>query len=413
MDEGQARKVLEQGLSKADLLGRRVLVLTPDGTRSGPMPMLFRLFAELLRPRVAKLEFLIALGTHQPLSEAAQNRLFGISAAERAGKYAGISIHNHHWERPETFTRIGTIAAGEIEELSGGLMRQDVPVALNRLIRDYDHLILYGPVFPHEVAGFSGGHKYFFPGIAGAEIINFTHWLGALITNFRIIGRMDTPVRAVIERAAAMVEKPATGVCSVVEGDGLTDLFVGPVAEAWRQAAARAAETHIRWVEKPYSLVISVMPEMYDDLWTGAKGMYKMEPAIADRGEVIIFAPHIREVSYTHGKILDEIGYHVRDYFLKQWDRFRHYPGGVLAHSTHLKGMGRFEHGKEEPRVKVTLATGIPRERCEKLAVGYRDPRELRLAEFEGREQEGILVVRRAGEILYRLNSQREVNSGE
>ena len=82
---------------------------------------------------------------------------------------------------------------------------------------------------------------------------------------------------------------------------------------------------------------------MYDDLWTAAKGMYKMEPAIADGGEVIIYAPHVSEISYTHGRLIDEIGYHCRDYFLAQWDRFKHYPGGILAHSTHVKGLGTFD----------------------------------------------------------------------
>jgi nickel-dependent lactate racemase len=153
------------------------------------------------------------------------------------------------------------------------------------------------------------------------------------------------------------------------------------------------------------SVVLSVMPAMYEDLWTAAKGMYKMEPAVADGGEVIIYAPHIDEVSYSHGDLIDEIGYHCRDYFLKQWRRFCGYPGGVLAHSTHVKGLGTYDAqtGVETPRITVTLATGIPRERCRRINLGYRDPATIDLAEWEGREAEGILVVPRAGEMLYRL----------
>jgi nickel-dependent lactate racemase len=414
ISEREAREILAEGTGSLPLDDKRVLIITPDNTRSGPMPMIFRLFAELFRPRVKKLDYLMALGTHQPISKKAKNLLYGITTADRSGIYSGINIYNHHWERPETMKRIGTIGSAEMDRLSRGRMREDVPVDLNRTIFDYDHVIIYGPVFPHEVAGFSGGNKYLVPGIAGPDIINFTHWLGALITNYRIIGKTDTPVRAVIERAAAMVDLPITGVCSVVEGEaGLAGLFVGPVLEAWSRAAELSAQTHIRWVEKPYKLVISVMPGMYDDIWTGAKGMYKVEPVVEDGGEVIIYAPHIKEVSHTHGKIIDEIGYHVRDYFVEQWDRFKGYPGGVLAHSTHLKGMGTFENGVEEPRVKVTLATGIPKERCEKISIGYMDPESLDLKSCEGREQEGILVVPRAGEILYRLKSQREDKSGE
>jgi nickel-dependent lactate racemase len=143
---------------------------------------------------------------------------------------------------------------------------------------------------------------------------------------------------------------------------------------------------------------------MYDDLWTGAKAMYKVEPAIADGGEVIVYAPHITEVSYTHGQLIDQIGYHVRDYFVEQWDRFRHFPGGVLAHSTHLKGVGTFDaqRGIESPRIQVTLATRIPEERCRRINLGYRDPNTINPEEWADREDEGILLVRKGGEMLYR-----------
>ena len=147
------------------------------------------------------------------------------------------------------------------------------------------------------------------------------------------------------------------------------------------------------------------MPEMYDDLWTGAKGMYKTEPAIADGGEVVIYAPHITEVSYAHGKVIDEIGYHVREYFTAQWDTFKHYPWGVLAHSTHLRGAGTYTDGVETARINVTLATGIGPERCEKIGLGYLDPATVNVDDWRGREDDGVLLVPRAGEMLYRLSN--------
>ncbi|RME83864.1 MAG: hypothetical protein D6775_07030, partial [Caldilineae bacterium] len=168
---------------------------------------------------------------------------------------------------------------------------------------------------------------------------------------------------------------------------------------------------HIIWVDRPYRHVLSVMPEMYDDIWTAAKGMYKLEPVIADGGSVTIYAPHIDEISYTHGRILDEIGYHVRDYFVKQWDRFKHYPWGVIAHSTHLRGMGTYENGVERPRIDVILATRIPKERCERVGLGYRDPDTIHPDEWAGREDEGILLVPHAGEMLYRLKPEAEKSS--
>ncbi len=415
LSEEEIRKIISDGFSAADLAGKKIIVIIPDNTRSGPMPAVFRALADALLPSVSRLDFLIALGTHQPMSEESIRDYLELEPADLSGKYKSVNIFNHEWNSPGTFKTIGSIPASEIEKISNGLMSEEVEVSINKLIFDYDAAIIYGPVFPHEVAGFSGGHKYLFPGIAGAEIINFTHWLGALITNYEIIGRMDTPVRAVIERAAEMVGLPIVGACSVIEGeDGMAGLFVGPVKEAWRAASRLSSSLHIKWTPYHFRQVISVMPEMYDDLWVGAKGMYKMEPVVRDGGEVIIYAPHIREISFTHGEVIEEIGYHVRDYFLKQWDRFKHYPGGVLAHSTHVKGQGVFENGVEKPRVKVTLATGIPREKCEKVNLGYRDPGKINPADFAGKEHEGVLVVWRAGETLYRLDSEkpREASGG-
>jgi nickel-dependent lactate racemase len=209
----------------------------------------------------------------------------------------------------------------------------------------------------------------------------------------------------VIDRAARMVPRPVACLALVVTHDVLAGLFFGSPEDAWRAAAELSAKTHIVYAARPFTRVLSVMPGMYDDLWTAAKGMYKLEPAVADGGEVVIYAPHITEVSYTHGRIIDEIGYHCRDYFLGQWERFRGYPGGVLAHSTHVKGLGKFDvsTGVESPRIQVTLATGIPEERCRRINLGYRDPRGIRTEEWAGREQEGTLLVPRAGEMLYRL----------
>jgi lactate racemase len=418
LDEGDVRQLMLEGLRQVDVHNKRVLVIMPDSTRTAPLDIFFRQFHQALNDpataeeqnRVAKLDFLVALGTHQPLSEEHLNQLFGITAEERNGKYATIGLHNHAWDDPAALINLGTIPAGEIGELTGGLMSQDVAVTINRLIFDYDVLIVCGPTFPHEVVGFSGGNKYFFPGISGPEVINFTHWLGAVITSYKVIGSSYTPVRAVIDRAASLIQRPKLCFSMVVHGGAnLAGLYVGAPEEAYKAAAALSAQLHVVWVEKPYRRVLSVMPHMYDDIWTAAKGMYKLEPAIEDGGEVVIYAPHISEISYTHGKLLDEIGYHCRDYFLKQWPKYSHIPGGVLAHSTHLRGMGTYDAttGTENLRIKVTLATSIPRERCEMLNLGYLDPASIDIESWANREDEGILLVRKAGEQLYRLNSQR------
>jgi len=406
LTEAEVRDLMAEGVEEANLTGKRVLILVPDGTRTAPIPMMFRLFDELLAERVAALDYLVALGTHQPMSDAALSELVGQTVVN--GMVGDTHIFNHRWDQPETFVTLGTIPATRIEEISQGLLSMDVPVRLNRLILDYDIVVVCGPTFPHEVVGFSGGNKYFFPGISGPEVINFSHWLGALITSYKIIGTPYTPVRAVIDQAASFIDRPQLCFSMVVRTDAahnpqLAGLYIGTPQDAYAAAAELSSRLHIVWVDQPFQRVLSVMPHMYDDIWTAAKGMYKMEPAIADGGEVIIYAPHIDEISYTHGRVIDQAGYHVRDYFVKQWDRFKDYPWGVLAHSTHLRGIGTYENGVEEPRIRVTLATRIPRERCERVNLGYLDPDTIDMDDWRAREAEGILLVPKAGEMLYRI----------
>jgi nickel-dependent lactate racemase len=386
---------------------KRILVIIPDGTRTAPIPLLFRLLYAQLGRRAAQLDYLIALGTHPPMSPEAIDQLVGVAAAEREERYPNVHIYNHTWDHPESLQTIGVIPHAEVTDLTGGLLAVDAPVTINRLIFNYDLLLVCGPVFPHEVAGFSGGAKYLFPGIAGPDIINFTHWLGALVTSMHTIGVKDTPVRHIITRAATLVPRPTLCLALVMQARELHGLYIGTLTEAWSQAADLSSQLNIRYVDRPYRRVLSAPAEMYHDLWTAAKAMYKTEPAIADGGEVIIYAPHITEVSYTHGKLIDEVGYHVKEYFLKQWDRFQDVPGSILAHSTHVKGMGTYDAatGVESPRISVSLATEISEEHCRRINLGYVNYRDIDPQAWMGREEEGILYVPHAGEMLYRARN--------
>ena len=385
---------------------QRILVIVPDGTRTAPIPHMFRLLHQELRHRTTALDFLIALGTHQPMNEMQINKLLGVEPDEWRTTFSDIKVYNHEWSDPATFVTLGTIPADDISTITQGMLHESVDVRINKLVNDYDLLLICGPVFPHEVVGFSGGNKYLFPGVSGPEVINISHWLGALITSFDIIGVQGiTPVRQIINRAAGMVKTPKLCLAMVVaQGTKeLAGLYTGTPETAWAEAAALSAQIHIRYLEQPFQRVLSIMPEMYDDIWTGAKGMYKLEPIVADGGEIIIYAPHITEFSYTHGTLLAEIGYHTRDYFLKQWDKFKHYPGGVLAHSTHLRGKGTYDEHGEHPRISVTLATGISAERCHAHNLGYLDPTSIDVSQWLNREEDGILVIPKAGELLFRL----------
>jgi nickel-dependent lactate racemase len=404
LGEEDVRALVAEACAALPVTGKRVLVLIPDGTRTAPIPLFFRLLDEALGRRVARLDYLIALGTHPAMSEDAIATLVGSSTTERAARYPNVTIFNHHWADPTALRTAGVISRNDAIALTDGLLAEEVPVALNRLVFEYDHVLILGPVYPHEVAGFSGGAKYLFPGVAGADIINFTHWLGALVTSMQTIGIAETPVRRVIHRAADLVPTPITCFALALRGSALHGLYIGDFREAFAAAATLSAQLNIVTLPRPMRRVLSVAARHYDDLWTAAKAMYKTEPAVADGGEVIIYAPHISEISYTHGALIDRVGYHVRDYFLAQSEHFRDVPGAILAHSTHVKGAGTYDPlaGVEAPRIAVTLATSIPEERCRRVNLGFADYRTLDPSAWAGREAEGVLLVPDAGEVLYR-----------
>lgn len=409
LTESAVRDWIARNIPAGEFRGQRVLLIVPDHTRTAPLPLLFDAVFQQLQPVAQKIDVLVALGTHPPLKEGQFCQLLGISDQDRRGKYAGVNLFNHEWDNPAALTTLGTLSAAETREISGGLMSEDVPVNINARVKDYDVLLVVGPVFPHEVVGCSGGNKYFFPGIAGPEILNFFHWLGALITNAAIIGVKQTPVRKVVDRAAAMIPVDRRCLAFVVAPKGdLYGLFYGSPETAWSQAADLSREVHIQWCPRSYKQVLSCAPLMYDELWVAGKCMYKLEPVVADGGELIIYAPHMHGVSVTHGKSIEQIGYHCRDYFTKQWERFSHFPRGVLAHSTHVRGGGTFEDGTEKCRVRVTLATQLSPEACARINLGYRDPASIDVESFANREDEGVLLVRKAGEMLYRLESERD-----
>lgn len=403
LTESEIVSSVEEALGGMAWKGRRALAILPDTTRTAPVALFFRAFHDAIARAGGRLDCLIALGTHPPLDRRRYLQLLGLGEEEYAAGFAGCRLLNHRWDDPGALELLGTLTAAQTAEATGGLMAEEVPITVNRLLLDYDQLLVLSPVVPHEVVGFSGGNKYFFPGVSGPEIIDYFHWLGAVVTIPRIIGRRETPVRRVLDLAARLLPVPRYFFNLVMGDDGLRGIFAGPDEEAWRAAADLSALLHIHYKPRRFRRVLGIAPAKYEDLWTAGKVAYKLDGIVEDGGELIIYAPHLTAVSYTHGELIEQVGYHVRDYFLTQSERFAHVPGRIKAHATHVKGTGTYVNGREEPRIRVILATGIPEEICRRINLGYLDPGSIDVADWAGREEDGILLVREAGERLYRL----------
>ena len=386
--------------------GARVLAVIPDRTRDDNTDLLFPMVSQELAARGAsQFDALVAQGTHPPMTDGEKRTKIGAGLADMP--LLG-GVFDHHWDRPSELMTLGTLSRSEVASLSGGLMDQDVPVQLNARLAPgmYDYVFVMGATVPHEVAGFAGGAKYFFPGVAGPELTHLTHWLGALATIERVIGRVDTPTRRVIEAAADRVTTPVIAFTSVStrRASGLVThaLFTGTLRETVRQAAAVSSQVHVRYTGRRYRRVIALLDEHYDELWVGGKASYKLGAIIEDGGELVIYAPHLKGISTTHGRLIEKYGYApletVRE-MVEGSDELRANLC-VAAHLAHVSYGSRIDtDGKIAPRYRITLASGISEEVCARVRLGYQTIASIDLE--RARQDADSLVVEHAGRDLY------------
>jgi len=397
--------IVEQALS---VIGsnERVLAIVPDKTRDDNTDLLFPIAASLLGDRKVKsFDVLVAQGTHPPMSE--EQKLSKLGLADFTG-----TLFDHRWDQPEELVTLGELSGSQVSDLTGGLITNPVPVSLNRLLTPgvYDTVLVFGATVPHEVAGFAGGAKYFFPGVAGPELTHMTHWLGALAGIENIIGQVETPTRRMIEAATDLVAARIISLNTVVSRDDESRLltyalFAGEVREAFRRAAEVSRQVHIRYTGRKYKRVVALLDPHYDELWVGGKASYKLGAIIEDGGELIIFAPHLTKISETHGALIEKYGYapleSVRDMLGASQELRENLC--IAAHLAHVSYAGRLdENGKVVPRYRITMATGLDDQTCRRVNLGYLDRRAFDYEALRG--DPDTLIVDNAGRDLYKVN---------
>ena len=388
--------------------GARVLAIIPDKTRDDNTDLLFPFAAEILAANGAEqFDALVAQGTHMPMTEEEKRTKVGLS--EGASLPLLGRIFDHQWNRPEELVDLGELSAERVSELTGGLINESVKVNLNRLLAPgtYDTVLIFGATVPHEVAGFAGGAKYFFPGVAGPNLTHATHWLGALASIENIIGRVETPTRHMIEAAADLVPARIISINSVVtrtEDERLRThaLFCGDVREAFRRAAEVSRQVHIKYTGRKYRRVVALLDAHYDELWVGGKASYKLGGIIEEGGELIIYAPHLRAISETHGLLIEKYGYapidRVREMVALSTELRSNL--AVAAHLAHVSYAGsRDESGKVVPRYTITMASALDEATCRRVNLGFLDHRQFRREDYD--HDPDTLVVERAGRDLY------------
>jgi nickel-dependent lactate racemase len=403
----ELRAILEQGLISI-APGARVLAIIPDKTRDDNTDILFPFAAEILAARnVEQFDALVAQGTHMPMTEAEKRAKIGLP--EGALSFGFGHIYDHQWNRPEELVTVGELSADRVRELTGGLLNESVSVNLNRLLAPgiYDTVLIFGATVPHEVAGFAGGAKYFFPGVAGPDLTHATHWLGALASIENVIGRVETPTRHMIEAAADLVPAHIISFNSVVTRDDANRLhthalFAGDFREALRKAADVSRQVHIKYTGRKYKRVVALLDEHYDELWVGGKASYKLGGIIEEGGELIIYAPHLRAISETHGLLIEKYGYapldRVREMVALSTELQANL--AVAAHLAHVSYAGqRDETGQVIPRYRITMASALDKATCKRVNLGFMDHRMFNREDYEG--DPDTLIVERAGRDLY------------
>ena len=403
----ELRSIVEEALLPIES-GARVLAIISDKTRDDNTDILFPMAAEFLaRRNVRQFDALVAQGTHAPMTLAEKHSKIG--AVNRSSLPALGDIYDHKWNEAEELVTMGELTADQVQELTGGLINDAVSVNLNRLLaRDiYETVLVFGGTVPHEVAGFAGGAKYFFPGVAGPDLTHATHWLGALATIENVIGRVETPTRHMIEAAADFVPAEIISLNSVVNRTDdnrlLTHaLFAGDIREAFRLAAEVSRQVHIKYTGRKYARVVALLDEHYDELWVGGKASYKLGGIIADGGELIIYAPHLHAISETHGRLIEKYGYapldRVREMVALSTELQNNL--AVAAHLAHVSYAGaRDELGQIRPRYRITMASGLDEATCNRVNLGFLDHRAFRLEDYKS--DADTLLVERAGRDLY------------
>ena len=400
------REILSQGLASIPP-GASVLAIVADKTRDDNTDILFPLAARILADRrIAKLDALVAQGTHAPMSERDKRIKIGLSSS---AQIPGVGrIFDHDWAIPEKLVTIGVLDAARVKQITRGLLDRPIDLRVNRLLAPglYDTVLIFGTTAPHEVAGFSGGAKYFFPGVAGPELTHASHWLGALATIEKVIGRIETPTRHLFEAAADFVPARVISLSSVVTRDHgrlrTHALFCGDFRQAVRKAAEVSRHVHIRYTGRKYQRVVALLDEHYEDLWVGGKASYRLGPVIEEGGALIIYAPHLARISETHEALIKRYGYapleRIRELVSQSQELQENLC--VAAHLAHVSFAGRrLTDGTIVPRYSITLASAVDPETCRQVNLEHMDPRTFSRQDYEN--DAGTLIVDQAGRDLY------------
>lgn len=361
------REALKSALSGFSYRSR-ILIVPPDITRAhSGAGMITELLWQQLGTRVK--DILPALGTHVPMESREISKMFG-SVPESL-------FREHNWRTD--IEELGRIPSSFVSEVTGGKLDFDYPVQVNRLVSSggHDLIISVGQVVPHEVTGMANYNKNIFVGCGGSEAINKSHFIGAVYGIENILGTVDNPVRAILNRASEITRSrlPLLYILTVVSPDDAGNLksrgfYVGDDIECFRQAAALSAKVNFTTLpERLKKVVVWLDPEEFKSTWLGNKSIYRTRKAIADGGELVVLAPGVR--SFGEDPSIDAL---VRKYGYRTTPEIMSFVSANDELKENLSAAAHLIHGSHENRFRVTYAPGLlTRAEVESAGYGFGD----------------------------------------
>jgi len=401
----EMREILVQAFSPIPQRSS-VLAIVADKTRDDNTDVLFPLAADiLLNKKLRKFDALVAQGTHSPMNQSDKRSKLGAHLAPLPGLG---QIFDHDWADPAKLVSLGQLDRQQVQQITNNLYNDPVNLTVNHLLAPgvYDVVLIFGTTLPHEVAGFSGDAKYFFPGVSGPELTHATHWLGALVSIEKVIGRVETPTRHLFEAAADQVPAEVICLASVVTRERgrlrTHALFCGDFRQTVRMAAAVSRVVHVKYTGRKYKRVVALLERHLNDLWVGGKASYRLGPVIEEGGELIIYAPHLSTISDVHGALIERYGYApletIRD-LVEQSEELRKNLC-VAAHLAHVSFAGRrTPQGAIVPRYSIVLASNVDSATCQRVNLGYANPASFCTSDYA--DDPDTLIVEEAGRDLY------------
>ena len=348
LDIMQIEETVDKSIRSMEL--KKVLIIPPDFTRYHSMAgMITEIYYNKLKDS-CQIDILPALGTHDPMTEAECNEMFGSVPFNL--------FIEHDWEND--VVKIGEVPASFVNEVSEGLINESIPVEVNKLLLDdsYDLIISIGQVVPHEVVGMANYSKNIFVGCGGSQMISSSHMLGAFYGMERIMGRDFSPVRKVFDYAEQnfINELPLMYFLTVTTAIGddvdIHGVFVGRERELFESAVALSQQKNLNYLdEAPRKMVVYLTDKEFKSTWLGNKSIYRTRMAIADDGELIVLAPGVHKFGEDNriDELIRKYGYVGKDRILKLVNDNEDLAGNLSA-AAHLI------HGSTDGRFNITYA---------------------------------------------------------